>query len=627
MAFPPDFLDDLRSRLPLSAVVGRRVRLLRAGREFKACCPFHQEKTPSFTLNDQKGFFHCFGCGAHGDIVGFVMRHDNLSFVEAVERLAGEAGVAVPQPTPQARARYDHEKTLYAAVDAASVWFQAQLRGTSAGRQAWEYLVGRGLDAETIASFQLGYAPADGGALRQSLLAQGFAEPVLIEAGLLRQPDDGRAAYSFFRHRVMFPVADRRGRVVAFGGRLLHGDGPKYINSAETPIFHKGKTLYGLSRARQAVTDGAPVVVVEGYMDVIALAKAGFGGAVAPLGTALTEQQIETLWRLFPPGTERVPVLCFDGDAAGRRAAARAAARILPLLVPSQSACFAYLPQGHDPDSLIRVAGRDAMQDVIARARPLVDVLWEQETRGRRFETPEARAGLEVALDGLVDQIADRPVQRFYRDEMRRRVREAFFWRPRRGDPRRAFRPGGGWIARGDGQDVRGGGPGSAPGNFVPETRHVRSPLARQRRLLVQVLVCHPALFEEFEDVFLGLETGIPTLDAVRDEAIALLSAHPDLDAVALQDGLRTRGFGPALEEVLADCSGGDAAILAPEAPSEQVRDMVRDILRRSVRPKLQDDLTHAKACFSAAPTDENLARLLAIRRELAGEDGSDPLA
>ena len=404
MAFPPAFLEELRARLPLSEVVGKRLRLVRAGREFQAPCPFHNEKTPSFTVNDAKGFFHCFGCGAHGDVIGFTMRHDHLTFPEAVETLAAQAGLPVPRTAPEERQRYERQKSLHEVVEAAARWFEAQLR-QPAGAAALAYLRRRGLDDAALATFRLGYAPPDGGGLRTALEREGFAVKDMLEAGLVKQPaDGGRAPFGFFRHRVMFPVADRRGRIVAFGGRLIDGEGPKYINTGETPLFHKGQLLYGLSRARQAAAEGQPVIVVEGYMDVIALVRAGYAGAVAPLGTAMTETQIETAWKLYP-GRERFPVLCFDGDNAGKRAAFRAVERVLPLLRPDQSVRVAFLPTGEDPDSLIRAKGAAAFEAVLAAARSLVDVLWEMETEGRAFETPEAKAGLEAALNARVDAI------------------------------------------------------------------------------------------------------------------------------------------------------------------------------------------------------------------------------
>src|SRR5712692_5570068 len=317
MAFPPGFLDELRSRVPLGDLVGRRVRLTRRGREQAGLCPFHNEKTPSFYVVEDKGFFHCFGCGAHGDAIGFVMRADNLDFIEAVERLAGEAGIAVPQQTPQDRERAQRQKTLLEALAAAADFYEAQLWSHS-GMRAREYLTARGLDEETIRRFRLGWASDDRQALRRAL-AGDFPEALLHEAGLLRTPEDGGNPYDYFRGRVMFPIGDRAGRVIAFGARTLGDDQPKYLNSPDTPVFEKGRVLYAWAAARAYLgrkAEAASVIVVEGYMDVIALHRAGFGSAVAPLGTALTELQLHELWRLSPE-----PVLCFDGDNAGQSAA------------------------------------------------------------------------------------------------------------------------------------------------------------------------------------------------------------------------------------------------------------------------------------------------------------------
>ncbi len=428
MSLPPGFIEELRTRLQVSDVVGKRVPLQRSTKgEFKACCPFHKEKTPSFTVNDQKGFFHCFGCGATGDAIAFVMQHDRLSFMEAIETLASQAGLEVPKAEPEDRARFERQKTLYDVVESACAFFEAELRGTG-GRAARDYLKGRGLDGDTVSRFRLGFAPGEGGKLIKHLRGQGFQDAMIEEVGLARRPDDGRDLYSFFRNRVIFPVADRRGRTVAFGGRIMEGDGPKYINSPDNPLFHKGSLLYGMSRARQAASQGQTVIVAEGYMDVIALVRAGFEAAVAPLGTALTEEQIVELWKMAP-----VPVLCFDGDEAGRRAAWRAMDRILPQLKPDHSARIAFLPQGEDPDSLIRGSGGGAaMQSVLESALPLVRVLFDRQTTMHRLDTPEGRAGLRAGVEAQARRIADQAVQGQYVAELRARFEEAFPWRPKR---------------------------------------------------------------------------------------------------------------------------------------------------------------------------------------------------
>src|SRR6266849_4630186 len=402
MAFPPGFLDELRARVPLGELVGRRVRLVRRGREQAGLCPFHNEKTPSFYVVEDKGFFHCFGCGAHGDAIGFLMRADNLDFIEAVERLAGEAGIAVPQQTPQDRERAQRQKTLLEALAAAADFYEVQL-WSSSGARAREYLTARGLDEETVRRFRLGWAGDDRQALRRALAPE-FPEPLLHEAGLLRTPEDGGNPYDYFRGRVMFPIGDRAGRVIAFGARTLGDDPPKYLNSPDTPVFEKGRVLYAWAAARAGLArqdlrdanlaDGAAAaIVVEGYMDVIALYRAGFETAVAPLGTALTEMQLAELWRLSPE-----PVLCFDGDTAGQRAALRALDRALPLLQPGRSLRFACLPPGEDPDSLIRGAGRPAVGSDRGSRRGAVPSALEREGPPPPLPGSPGRRNREVFL-------------------------------------------------------------------------------------------------------------------------------------------------------------------------------------------------------------------------------------
>ena len=386
MAFPPGFLDELRNRISLSGLVGRRVKLTRRGREHAGLCPFHHEKTPSFYVVDDKNFFHCFGCGAHGDAIGFVMRADNLDFLEAVEKLAGEAGLAVPQATPEEREKAQRQKTLLETLEAAAAFYEARLWGPAGGR-ARDYLQARGLDPDTIRRFRLGWASEDRQALRRAL-ARDFPEPLLLEAGLIHDPADGEP-FDYFRGRVMFPIGDRAGRVIAFGGRVIADGQPKYLNSPDSPLFEKGRVLYGWSAARAAATNGRDAIVTEGYMDVITLHRAGFPSAVAPLGTALTEFQLHELWRLGPE-----PVLCFDGDAAGQRAALRALHRALPLLRPGYSLRFAALPSGEDPDTLIRRGRHSVFEQALAAARPLADMLWESEVRGTPRDTPERLAGI-----------------------------------------------------------------------------------------------------------------------------------------------------------------------------------------------------------------------------------------
>jgi DNA primase len=599
MAFPPGFLDELRSRVSLALLVGRRVRLTRRGREHAGLCPFHNEKTPSFYVVEDKGFFHCFGCGAHGDAIGFVMRADNLDFLEAVEKLAGEAGVPVPKSTPEERERAQRQKTLQEALEAAAAFYEGRLWGP-AGGAARDYLKGRGLDEETIRHFRLGWAPADRHALKRAL-CPGFPEPLLVEAGLLRRPEEGEA-YDYFRERVMFPILDRGGRVIAFGGRVLGTGEPKYLNSPESPIFEKGRVLYGWAGARAALRlgGGENLVVSEGYMDVIALHRAGFKAAVAPLGTALTEAHLAELWRLAPE-----PVLCFDGDEAGERAAARALRRALPLLRPGQSLLFASLPRGEDPDSLIRGRGRGAFDEVVRAARPLSRVLWELALAARPVDTPERRADLERRLEEEIRAIADRAVQAEYRRFVRERLFEASrSARPlsrRMPAPRVAF--------------VRDG----------PE-RPPRSPERAQRELLFGILLRRPELIEEFYEEISALDLPEPELARLRRELDRLhhgnLEPEPlrsDLDAGQLQQHLGQCGF--------ADLVGALMANIAAHAGFASRGGDDPEVIRRGLKETLQflrmrgaGDLDAAERAFAADPTDENWQRLKALKERDAQE-------
>jgi DNA primase len=398
MRFPPSVLDEIRARLPVSQVVSRKVALKRAGREFKGLSPFKQEKTPSFTVNDHKGFYHCFASGEHGDIFTFVMKTEGLSFPEAVDRLAQEAGVPLPEAAPRDKQAEDQRTRLYALLAASAEFFARQLAGPQ-GVTARRYLEKRGLGPEAIGRFGLGYAPNARAALKEHLAAAGYTAAEMAASGMLIAGDDIPISRDRFRHRIMFPIADPRGRTIAFGGRALDPDAPaKYLNSPETPLFHKGANLFNAHRARGPAHDKDQLIVVEGYMDVIALCEAGLAQSVAPLGTALTEQQIGLLWRMAPE-----PILCFDGDAAGRRAAFRAVETVLPLLKPGYSLQFAFLPDGLDPDDFVRQHGPQRLQDILAnRTRALFDVLIErEEQQGPPAVTPEQQAALGARLRAL----------------------------------------------------------------------------------------------------------------------------------------------------------------------------------------------------------------------------------
>jgi DNA primase len=536
MAFPPGFLDELRSRVSLADLVGKRVRLVRKGREHGGLCPFHNEKTPSFYVVEDKGFFHCFGCGAHGDAIGFLMRSENLDFIEAIERLAGIAGIAVPQQTPQEREKAQRQKTLLEALAAAARFYEEQLwaRGGVRGR---DYLASRGLDEETMRRFRLGWAGEDRAALRRTLTPE-FPAQLLVDAGLLHLSDRGGEPYDFFRERVIFPIGDRAGRVIAFGGRALGDAMPKYLNSPEHPLFEKGRVLYGLSAARvnsakEAEAGGAGAIVTEGYMDVIALHRAGFNTTVAPLGTALTEAHLAELWRLAPE-----PVLCFDGDAAGKRAALRALHRALPLLKPGHSLRFVTLPSGEDPDSLIRHSGPVAFAEVLRAAKPLAEMLWQSELDAKSIDTPERRADLERRVMADCEHIAERVVQ----TEYRRFLRDKLFS-----------------LGRAPGQLARRG-PGLPPPVLLGNTPPMpASPGRRQREVLIGMLLDHPFLIGEAHEEVAALDFPEPELDSLRRAILEADATSKGLDAEALRLQLGKSGFASTVDAVvlsLADHAG-----------------------------------------------------------------------
>lgn len=418
MRFPDHLLDEIRARLAVSQVVGRRVALKKAGREYRGLSPFKSERTPSFFVNDQKGFYHCFASGEHGDIFTFVMKTEGLSFTEAVERLAGEAGIALPKADASASAADARRVRLYTLLEAAASFFEAQL-AAAAGTEARRYVLEtRQLKRETVAAFRIGFAPNSRTALAEHLRSAGFSRDEMVTAGMLIAGDDIREPYDRFRNRVMFPITDLKGRVIAFGGRALEKGAPaKYLNSPETPLFHKGRVLFNAARARPLAFARGRLLVAEGYMDVVALTEAGFGEAVAPLGTALTEDQIEVLWRLTPE-----PTLCFDGDSAGRKAAFRAVDTVLPLLRPGFSLSFAFLPDGLDPDDLVRARGSEAMGALIDARKPLAEVLLDKEVISGDGSTPERRAALEAALAAQVRRIREPTVRAHYGDTMRQRL-------------------------------------------------------------------------------------------------------------------------------------------------------------------------------------------------------------
>src|ERR1700690_1977252 len=582
MRFTPQFLDELRARLPVSEVVGRRVKLRKRGREFIGLSPFNKEKSPSFTVNDQKGFFHDFSSGKHGDIFGFVMETEGVGFPEAVERLAQLAGLPLPKVSHEDEQRDARRKTLHDVMELAAKFFEATLAGRT-GAKARGYLADRALDPTTQLKFRLGYATNERFALKEHLGSHGIPVEDMVEAGLLVSGDDIPLPFDRFRDRVMFPITDLRGRVIAFGGRALEKDAQaKYLNSPETPLFHKGSTLYNIASARQAAHDGAQIIVVEGYVDVIAMVTAGFAATVAPLGTALTEDQLALLWKMADE-----PVLCFDGDNAGLRAAYRAVELAMPRLKPGKSLKFALLPQGQDPDDLVRSAGREAVMEVIPAARPLAAMLWTRETEGHSFDSPERRAALEARINEVTSGIADDSVRKYYRQDFSARLSQ--FFAPAqapRGNFQRGQSQGQNWRERNNSNwQPRNGAPqrpatGGKNTPYVvvsqqlatsPVHRGHRTAVPKREALILQAALNYPWLLHDHLEELASLE--FTHADAERLKGvlidIAAHSAAPDADAIKAE--LAGRNLTEAMERIAASITTQSVWGARPDAAPEDV--------------------------------------------------------
>ncbi|KIT16549.1 DNA primase [Jannaschia aquimarina] len=562
MRLPDSFLDELRNRLSLSQVVGRKVvwdlrKSNQAKGDWWAPCPFHQEKTASFHVDDQKGFYYCFGCQAKGNLFGFVMETENVSFMEAVELLAREAGMQMPARDPEAAVKSDRRSRLAELCEEATKWFRLQL-STRAGSEARTYLDGRGLQKQTIDRFEIGFAPGEREGLRRHLMDKG-APPEMIEAAGLATPAEDGDVRDRFLNRITFPIRDGRGRCIGFGGRAMNPNAKaKYLNSPETELFDKGANLYNLREARAAAGKGAPLLVAEGYMDVIALAQAGFEAAVAPLGTAVTERQLQLLWRVAPE-----PIVALDGDEAGQRAGLRVADLALPLIKAGQSLRFAILPQGQDPDDLIRAKGRDAMQAVIEGASPMISLLWQRETDGRQLDSPERRAAFDDDLRRLIRRINDPGLRRHYGDEFARLRADLL------PPPVRAPRNGKGGTSR-----------WQPPAQAMSGTRNSAlasglSPDAVLEQVALAGLVHHPRLIESFADDLERMQWSREDHSALAD---ALLSFDPELET---RDDLGARLGGDTLEAFLGLAHLRIVPATRPGADDETAAACIRDALNR----------------------------------------------
>ncbi len=628
MRFQPQLLDEIRARLSVSQVVSRRVKLRRQGREFVGLSPFKAEKTPSFTVNDQKGFYHCFATGEHGDIFTFLMKTEGLAFPEAVEKLAGEAGVPMPVATEADLARVETNDRLRQITEQAANFYSHCLTQPAAAH-ARDYLRGRGLSEAIIARFRIGYAPGSRSALRQFLEGKGFTIEEIILSGMAIGGEDIPVPYDRFRDRIMFPITDLKERTIAFGGRALSPDAPaKYLNSPETPLFHKGHQLYNGASARKAAYDEKSIIVAEGYMDVIAMAAAGFNNSVAPLGTALTAEQIQLLWRMAEE-----PVLCFDGDSAGRKAAFRAVETALALLRPGYSLKFAFLPDGQDPDDLLKNDGPEALRAVLNAARPLSDVLWQKEFEAGDWTTPERRAALEQNLMTLINTVENQTVRGHYMREIKSRLWRAFQSSGRSGSDN-----------SGAGQTLRAGGkaPGKGTGgqnwgknnnskNFpqpkAPASHYLTdSPLTKGREThnpvreasFITMVMDHPWLLETADEEFASLKFTTADAETLRNALLDAHFTHNSLDRGSVQSHLEKSGLSSLAAQMHSIIARHGSRSADQDADPQTVRDKWHELMMLHHKAEeLKRELDAAERALLEDNSQQNFDRLKLLKEAL----------
>lgn len=653
--FSPQLLDDIRNRLLLSDIVGRRVTYDKRKSQpqkgdFWACCPFHNEKTPSFHVDDRKGIYHCFGCGVSGDHFRFLTEKEGLQFPEAVERLADEAGVQLPKLDPRQVEQEKKRATLYDVTRLAQQFFLEQLQSRD-GAAARGYLQKRGLTLETQGRFGIGFAPRDRNALKQFLVSKGVEQDQMVEAGLLVSGPDVPVAYDKFRDRIMFPILDLRERVIAFGGRAMSPDNPaKYMNSPETPLFSKRTVLYNAANARKVAYDKGRIVVVEGYMDVIALAQAGMEEAVAPLGTALTGDQLHLLWKMADE-----PILCFDGDEAGIRAANRSIDVGLPLLKPGKTIQFTMLPDGMDPDDVIKVEGIDVMEELLTSARSLSDMIWIRETENGSFVTPERKAALEAKIFSLIRLIEDQNVRRHYEQAFRGRLKSFFmpatgpagqsFDRnqnyPRRGG--NTFNSAGRWnnahgragafSSRNNGffNNRQGGSDVSEKLRSNPLTARnygrVQASLIPRDVVLVITMLNHPALLADHLEGFADLSFKNVLLRTIQSALLDGLSEGQEVSAAAMREKLVARGLGEQVSILENAAKSLPMWQISPDAPDSDAEIGWKQALALHHRAHtLNRELKAAERAYANDESELNLERLLDVNAQIVSVEGVDSL-
>lgn len=574
MSFTPKFLDELRDRILLSDLIGRKVKLTNKGREFSGLCPFHKEKTPSFTVNDDKGFYHCFGCGAHGDIIKFLMDTEKMPFLEAVEYLAHMAGVPVPQSSPEQIERDKKQSGLIDVMEAACQFFQEHLFGLS-GKNARDYLINRGISGHVAKQFRLGYAPS-GSALTAWLQAKGFNLDECITLGLIVKNKEKGNIHDYFYDRIMFPILDRRKRVIGFGGRIMGNGEPKYLNSPETPLFHKGEQLYALPHAIDSMRKKNEAILVEGYMDVIALHSAGFTNAVAPLGTALTEKQIALLWQFCDE-----PIICFDGDGAGRRAASRAVTRALPNLTPGKSLRFVWLQDGLDPDDMVRKKSPEAFQKVLQSSKPLTFALWNMLIEGRSLDTPERLAKLKSDAEEAIGVIKNEMVRKFYTKEVDNRL-----WRLGRTQKQEKKLP---FL------------------NSLPMVEPI--PGSSEGKMLLAYLLCYPQIAQRILEDMATLIFAEEALNTAFHELTDIIFEEPDI----LPEKIEQRADTETIRLVASEME----MLKKSKRSDKQVSDELHAWVQNARIKAAQADLHTKMLAYGENPTSELWTKIMTLKKEI----------
>ncbi|PPR63263.1 MAG: DNA primase [Alphaproteobacteria bacterium MarineAlpha3_Bin7] len=600
MAFPSFFLDQVKDQVGLADFIGKRVKLIKRGRDFLGLCPFHNEKTPSFTVNEEKGFFHCFGCGEHGSLFDFVMKIDNMSFRDAVERLAEDAGIPVPELNTKSKEQISRQKRAFDLLEHATCFYEENLT-KGEGHGAFQYLIGRGLNKEIIKKFRLGFAGPGSTILKDTFLRRGFDEKLMLDVGLIVESKKGGKPYDRFRNRIIFPVENISGKIIAFGGRVM-GDGePKYLNSPETQLFQKRNNLYGMRESIDYIRKNGEAIVVEGYTDVIALHQHGFPGSVSPLGTALSESQMQLIWKYC-----RNPVLCFDGDIAGSRAAVRAAERALPLIKPGLSLNFVVLDEGHDPDSILTSKGASGFENVLSKSITLSDLIWKIELQSNKLETPEERSWLEKRLEEKTSQIVDPSVRKYYQDEFKNRLWRQFRYFSSSKKPGR-YRDD--RFENNRQLPAMSGVKASVDSKFLSEA------------ILVYTVISHPGLFHRFAESLGTLSFDNDKLDKLRQEVLKTFAAPDVLKAEpAGEDGktyVKSISASLGVDENIQNQVFSHAKFARPEEDDEFARVGWEQQLRIYRREQILQEIEATKNRLNDRMNNEDLELLKLLKQQV----------